>query len=60
MWRICIKRVTGQYSRDRQREYRRMGGAPLTDIGLEILQTHFEKIRKLENHYNKSSRGCRD
>lgn len=37
MWRICIKRVTGQYSRDRQREYWRRGGAPLADISLEIL-----------------------
>lgn len=36
---ICIKRVTGQYSRDCQREYWRRGGALLTDKPADIIDT---------------------
>lgn len=38
------KKVTGQYSRDRQREYWRRGGAPLTDKPADI-----RTIKKLES-----------
>jgi len=44
----CVKRVTGQYSWDHQREYYRRGGTPLTDTSLKMLYTLYEKLGSRE------------